>query len=132
MDPHRGRDRWYLYDYFVGTSATYLGRFPSGGAVLDWMVAAGFDRVEWCLAENIVHQHVGRAVLRDPILQKHGTSQLALLTDEAYAAGLGRIETALAEAEAAGKTLVFSVDISLTMVTGRVPEPEDAQSSKTA
>ncbi len=132
MDPHRGRDRWYLYDYFVGTYATDLGRFPSGGTVLDWMVAAGFDRVEWCLAEHIVHQHVGRAVLRDPILQKHGTSQLALLTDEAYAAGLGRIETALAEAEAAGKTLVFPVDISLTMVTGRVPQPEDAQSSKTA
>jgi len=109
-----------------------LGRFPSGGTVLDWMVAAGFARVEWCLAEHIVHQHVGRAVLADPILQKHGTSQLALLTDEAYAAGLGRIETALAEAEAAGKTLVFPVDISLTMVTGRVPQPEDAQSSKTA
>jgi len=132
MDPHRGRDRWYLYDYFAGTYATDLDRFPSGGTVLDWMVAAGFARVEWCLAEHIVHQHVGRAVLRDPILQKHGTSQLALLTDEAYAAGLGRIETALAEAEAAGKTLVFPVDISLTMVTGRVPQPEDAQSSKTA
>ena len=65
-----------------------IGRFPSGGTVLDWMVAAGFARVEWCLAEHIVHQHVGRAVLADPILQKHGTSQLALLTDEAYAAGL--------------------------------------------
>ena len=90
MDPHCGRDRWYLYDYFVGTYATDLGRFPSGGTVLDWMVAAGFARVEWCLAEHIVHQHVGRAVLRDPILQKHGTSQLALLTDEAYAAGLRR------------------------------------------
>ena len=47
------------------------------------------------------------------------------------AAGLGRIETALAEAEAAGKPLVFPVDISLTMVTGRVPEPEDVESSET-
>jgi len=120
MDPHCRRDRWYIYDYFAGTQATDLHRFSSGGAVLDWMVAAGFARVEWRVVEHIMGHHRGRAVLEDPILQKHGTSQLALLTDEAYTAGMNRIRTALDEAEAAGRTLVFPVDISLTMVTGRV------------
>jgi len=120
MDPHAGRDRWYLYDYFTGTYETDLRRFSSGGTVLDWMVVAGFARVEWRVVEHIVGQHVGRAVLQDPILQKHGTSQLALLTDEAYAAGMSRIKAALGGAEATGRTLVFPVDISLTMVTGRV------------
>jgi SAM-dependent methyltransferase len=120
MDPHAGRDRWYLYDYFVGTDETDLRRFPSGGAVLDWMIAAGFARVDWRVVEHIRGQHVGRAVLEDPILQKHGTSQLALLTDEAYTTGMSRIRTALDEADATGKTLEFPVDLSLTMVAGRV------------
>ncbi len=124
MDPHAGRDRWYLYDYFVGTYETDLRRFSSSGTILDWMVAADFDRAEWRVVEHIVHQHVGRVVLEDPILQKHGTSQLALLTDEEYAAGMGRIKAALSEAEAAGKTLVFPVDICLTMIAGQVlPNP---------
>jgi SAM-dependent methyltransferase len=120
MDPHAGRDRWYLYDYFAGTQETDLRRFSSSGTILDWMVAAGFARVEWRVVEHLVGHHVGRAVLEDPILQKHGTSQLALLTDEAYTVGIGRINTALNEAAATGKTLTFPVDISLTMVTGRV------------
>jgi SAM-dependent methyltransferase len=120
MDPHAGRDRWYLYDYFAGTQETDLRRFSSSGTILDWMVAAGFARVEWRVVEHLVGQHVGRAVLEDPILQKHGTSQLALLTDEAYTVGIGRIDAALSEAAATGKTLAFPVDISLTMVTGRV------------
>ena len=84
------------------------------------MVAAGFERVEWRVVEHIMGQHVGQAVLQDPILQQHGTSQLALLTDEAYAVGIARIKAALGEAEAAGRILVFPVDISLTVVTGRV------------
>jgi len=120
MDPHAGRDRWYLYDYFVGTQDTDLRRFSSSGTILDWMVTAGFERVEWCVVEHIMGQHVGQAVLEDPILQKHGTSQLALLTDEAYAAGMARIKAALSEAETTRRTPVFPVDISLTMVTGRV------------
>jgi SAM-dependent methyltransferase len=120
MDPHAGRDHWYLYDYFVGTPETDVRRFSSSGTIVDWMVAAGFERVEWRVVEHILHQYIGQAVLEDPILQKHGTSQLALLTDEAYAAGMVRIKAALSEAGATGKTLGFPVDISLTMVTGRV------------
>lgn len=121
MDPHCGLARWYVYDYFVGSYETDLRRFSSSGTILDWMVSVGFARVEWRVVEHIVHQHVGRAVLEDPILQKHGTSQLALLTDEEYAAGMGRIKAALTEAEATGKTLKFPVDICLTMIAGRAP-----------
>ncbi|MBI1925498.1 hypothetical protein HYR99_14750, partial [Candidatus Poribacteria bacterium] len=65
---------------------------------------------------------IGQEVLADPILQKHGTSQLALLTDEAYAAGMARIKEAIANAEAAGETLVFPVDISIGMVSGYLQE----------
>jgi hypothetical protein len=86
------------------------------------MAAAGFDRVEWCVAARIIDTHVGGEILDNPFLQKNNTSQLTLLTHEAYAAGMARIEAALANAEAAGEPLVFPVDISLTMTIGYAKE----------
>ena len=124
MDPHTGRDDWYVYHYFEGTLAADLARFPSAGTILDWMIASGFDQVERRVAEHISRHFVGREVLGDYFLQKHSTSQLALLTDEAYAAGVRRIEAALAAAEAEGETLVFPNDLSLTILIGRTPSSE--------
>jgi len=83
------------------------------------MTASGFPQVEKCVVKRIVDHKVGREVLEDPFLQKHACSQLALLSDEAYAAGLGRIEAALANAEAAGETLIFPTNILLAMIVGR-------------
>ena len=118
MDPHTGRDRWYLYDYFTETREIDLCRFPSGGALLDWMIGAGFTSAEWRVTEHIYKQQAGREVLDDHFLQKHGTSQLALLSDEAYAAGLSRIHAALAEAEASGTEALFTTDLWLTLIVG--------------
>jgi ubiquinone/menaquinone biosynthesis C-methylase UbiE len=121
MDPHTGRDEWYVYQYFTGTCEMDLARFPAGDTVLAWMCAAGFDGVEQRLAEHILQPRAGRDVLQSHFLQKHGTSQLTLLTDEAYAAGLDRIEATLIKAEASAERLVFPVDISLMLFTGQVP-----------
>ena len=119
MNPHAGADRWCIYDYFPGTYEADLRRYPSPDTVTDWMSTAGFDTVECRVAERIVETRVGREILHHPILQKSGTSQLALLSDEEYAAGMARIEAALQKAEATGEALAFSADISFLMVTGR-------------
>ncbi len=119
MDP-RAQIRWYLYDYFPGTLETDLCRFPSGGTITDWMIAAGFDNTEWRLVHQTAHEVKGREVLADHFLQKHGTSQLTLLTDEAYAAGVRRIEADIAEADSKGERLTFPVYISFSMITGRL------------
>ena len=121
MDPHVGRDRWYLYDYFDGVRATDIQRFPSTGAMLDWMLADGFVRAEWRMAEHIQQEVAGRAVLDNHFTQKHGSSQLAKLSDEAYATGLNRIHAAIAEAEANGTPAVFTVDQWLTLLAGWAP-----------
>ena len=120
MNPNRGRERWYLYRYFEGTYETDLHRFPSPGTILEWMIAAGFDKVEWSIAEHILASQRGREVLDDYFLQKHSTSQLTLLTDETYAAGLERIKAALAAAKTAGETLIFPTDISMEILIGRI------------
>jgi len=120
MDPRRARASWYVYDYFPGTYETDLARFPSWGTVADWMIAAGFERLSWRIVETIYDAKVGRAVLRDPFLSKDATSQLTLLDDAAYAAGLERIERDLAAAEEAGGTLTFPTDLMLDMLVGRL------------
>ena len=63
----------------------------------------------------------GSEILTNPFLQKDSCSQLVLLTDEAYTAGLARIERALAEARGAGQELTFPVDIILSMLVGWIP-----------
>lgn len=119
MDPHRGEDRWYVYDYFEGTYATDLHRFPSTKTILNWMQVAGFNHTEWHVAERVIHEYQAQEVLNYPGSPKLRTSQLALLTDSAYANGIERIKIALAEAEASGKTLICETDISLIIAIGR-------------
>jgi ubiquinone/menaquinone biosynthesis C-methylase UbiE len=118
MEPRASRDSWYLYQYFEGTYETDACRFPPREAITRWMAEAGLGRIEWREVERVTRQHSGREVLDDFFLQKNGTSQLTLLTDEAYAAGMRRIESAVAEAEARGETILFPVDISITIIIG--------------
>jgi ubiquinone/menaquinone biosynthesis C-methylase UbiE len=120
MDPQLHQDDWYIYEYFKGVYANDLIRFPSWGQVLDWMSAAGFGRMEWMLAEEIVEPKYGSAVLADPFLAKNACSQLVLLSNEAYAAGLRRIRRALARADARAQTLVFRNTIRIHQLVGWV------------
>lgn len=117
MDPHHGRDYWCVYDYFPETRAIDLARFPSSGRLTDAMLLAGFDRVECSVACRFIESRVGATVLDDPELQRNGCSQMALLTDEQYAAGVERIRAAIRRAEG-GAAPVFGVDIAFMMVCG--------------
>lgn len=120
MNPHAEgqREGWCIYHYFPGTYETDVRRYPSPDAIKEWMRATGFARTDCRVAAHIVNHKAGRAILEDPFIQKHATSQLILLSDEDYQAGLRRMEAAIVEAEAAGETIVFSADIPLMMVVG--------------
>lgn len=118
MDPHRQRKSRYVYDYFPGTYETDLARFPSWETVIDWMHVAGVERVERRPVKRIIDHKTSATVLNDPFLQKHTSSQLALLSDAAYAAGVQRIKAAIAKAETAGNTLRFPTELIIEMVCG--------------
>ena len=87
---------------------------------MDWMINAGFDLVRWRVVERLRDTRAGREILDEPMLQKNATSQLTLLTDEEYSAGIARIRAAIAKAETIGEEIVFPVDISLQLVAGFV------------
>lgn len=125
MDPQREPDQWYLYDYFPGTREMDRSRYPSGDVILHWMETAGFVRCERRLAARIEHDFVGSRVLNDPILQKNGTSQLALLTEEAFENGMARIRETLRLAQSCGEKIVFRTRIALPVVIGFVPDKRE-------
>lgn len=119
MNPHPLQDRWVIYDYFPGTLETDLKRYPSLGTIADWMITAGFGEIRWQVAEHLRNDRKGDEILS---LTKDFTSQLTLLSQDEYAKGRARIEEDLEKANKVGETIVFPVDISLSMVTGWVKE----------
>jgi ubiquinone/menaquinone biosynthesis C-methylase UbiE len=119
MDPHGRKDDWYVYRYFDGVYETDLARFPPWETVREWMARAGLQRIERCVVDQITDTWIGRDVLADPFLQKHACSQLALLSEAAYADGLSRIEHALEKAEPRGQSLVFLSMIEIALMSGR-------------
>lgn len=118
MDPRIHRHDWYVYDYFDGVYENELRRFPHWEQVQAWMAECGFGRIELKLVDELGGPKYGRGVLRDPFLEKCATSQLILLSDAAYAAGLKRIRAALENAEKLGEMLVFNNTIRIQMLTG--------------
>lgn len=115
-DPHaEGAHNWYIYDYFDTVYDTDLRRYPSGESVLRMMKAEGFDGVSSQTVEHIQNIHVGAAVLNDPFLKHNATSQLALLSNEVYQAGLINIKQAIAQAK---EKIVFRSDIQVKMFLG--------------
>src|SRR5262245_1596514 len=121
MDPHGGVRRWAIYDFFPGTREADRSRFPAPAAIRAWLAAAGFVDAATSEAERMDEQVAGRDVLASPFLERRGTSQLALLDDAAYAAGIHRIEAAIADAEARGERATFFVQLSLHATTATKP-----------
>lgn len=127
MDPRNFSQRpgrparacWYVYEYFEGTLATDLLRFPSWGQILDWMTGAGFESADLQPVETVRDTKIGAAIWSDPFLEKNSTSQLILLTDEAYQTGLDKIRSALAKSTAANQTITFPVDLLIDRLVAR-------------
>ena len=83
------------------------------------MLRAGFDRVECQVSSTFAQSRVGEAIFEDPELQRNGCSQMALLTDEQYAAGIERIRSAIKRANP-DQPPVFQANIAMIMHSAHV------------
>lgn len=112
---------WVIYDYFAGTRLLDMARYPRWEALRGWMQAAGLTPGAVQPVQPIDRTYRGRAALDSPFLQRTGSSQLARLTDEAYAAGIARLTADIEAAEARGETLTFHADLTLSLLIGQKP-----------
>jgi ubiquinone/menaquinone biosynthesis C-methylase UbiE len=117
-DPFYDKNSWYVYDYFEGVWEIDRARFKSWDLLAAWLSAAGFERVEKSEIRHIHTSHEGREVFSDPFLRKQATSQLALLSQEAYDRGLERIQSAIQKAQDRGEPIRFETELSIFMLTG--------------
>jgi ubiquinone/menaquinone biosynthesis C-methylase UbiE len=115
LAPHDGQDSWYLYDYFEGMREADCARYPATAAIRDWMAAAGLVDAGVTIAARIEGRARGAAVLEDPILTRHGTCQLSLLSDQEFEQGLAHIRGDAARGDAAS----FRTDLRIFATTGR-------------
>ena len=113
LDPHTGTDRWYIYDYFAPVLEIDQQRYPATERVREWLRHAGFTGVETRELQRLPVQLPARTALDGGRLAKHMTSQLAVLSDDEYEAGVERIRRALLEADARRETLMLTADLRL-------------------
>jgi len=116
-DPHAERDSWWVYDYFPETLAIDRERFARVRTLRGEMTLAGFSWSESFEADRIEAVQPVADALASGIVDRAYTSQLAVLSDEEFDAGVARMKAA---SEAAGGELPLVTDFYLFATVGRV------------
>jgi ubiquinone/menaquinone biosynthesis C-methylase UbiE len=116
-DPHAERDSWWVYDYFPETLAIDRERFARVRTLRGEMTLAGFSWSESFEADRIEAVQPATDALASGVVDRAYTSQLAVLSDDEFAAGVARMKAAN---EAAGGELQLVTDFYLFATVGRV------------
>jgi len=125
LDPHRGIDRWYVYDYFKESLEIDRQRYPSADTLREWMREAGFEN---CVTQEVEHWTLrlpAREILNQGRLDKAATSQLSVLTDAEYQRGMQRVIEDIQGTEQQGQTLFLASDLRLYGTSGSAQETGD-------
>jgi SAM-dependent methyltransferase len=91
LDPHVGIDQWWVYDYFPSARAPDLARYPSTAAIRSMLEAAGFTDVATSVAQHFPAALPFDKALERGYLDRRSTSQLLVISDEEYEAGIRRM-----------------------------------------
>lgn len=114
-DPHAERDGWWVYDYFPETRTIDLARFTPVRMLRADVVRAGFAAAESFEADHIEVVQPAAEAFANRIVDRTFTSQLTVLTDDEFGAGVQRIRTADADA---GGELQLVADFHLFATIG--------------
>jgi ubiquinone/menaquinone biosynthesis C-methylase UbiE len=117
MDPHTDRDEWWVYEYFEETRAIDRERYARVRTLRGEMALAGFSWTESMEADRIELVRPASQALVDGVVDTSFTSQLTMLSDEAFRKGSDRLRQAN---EAAGGELQLVTDVRLYATIGWV------------
>jgi ubiquinone/menaquinone biosynthesis C-methylase UbiE len=116
-DPHADRDGWWVYDYFPETLAIDRQRFARVRTLRGELAVAGFAWTESFECDRIESLMPATDALTAGVVDRAYTSQLTVLSDDEFAAGVARIRAANA---AAGGALQLTADFWLYATVGWV------------
>lgn len=114
LDPHTGRDEWWVYDWFPETKDIDVARFAPVRIIRGEMVAAGFGWAESFEADHLESQLSLADAFPGGAIPRSLTSQLSVLSDDEFERGAARIREAAAAND--GK-MVLAADLRLYATT---------------
>lgn len=120
LDPHAGRDTWWIYQYFPETVAIDLERYPAVKTIRAEMARAGFAWAESYEIQTFEHVMPMSRAFERGLVARSFSSQLAVLSDEEFAAGVARLEAALAAGASEGFEPQLVSELHLYAVIGRL------------
>jgi ubiquinone/menaquinone biosynthesis C-methylase UbiE len=91
LDPHHGGDTWWLYDYFPAAKEANLRRSASTESIRRWLRDAGFVDVATETAQRMPAERPFDVALRQGLLERHSTSELMIISDAEFEAGMTRL-----------------------------------------
>jgi SAM-dependent methyltransferase len=120
LDPHAERDTWWIYDYFPETREIDLRRYPAVRDIRSAMVGAGFSWCESVEVQVFEHTMTAQRAFDRGLIDRSFSSQLTVLSDEEFQAGVARIRDGMKACEASGGELQLASELHLFAVTGWV------------
>jgi ubiquinone/menaquinone biosynthesis C-methylase UbiE len=114
-DPHTENDDWWVYTYFEPTRAIDRERYARVRTLRGELALAGFAWTESMEADHIESVRPASEALAMGVIDPSFTSQLTVLSDEEYAAGVEKLRQAN---EAAGGELQLVADFRLYATIG--------------
>jgi SAM-dependent methyltransferase len=121
FDPRDSENIYPIYEYFEGTYANDLRRFPSIDSQKTMLRQAGFIKIRSAVVEIIDEAVVGEDILNNYWYQKNACSQLMLLSDDEYQAGMRRIQAVVTEAKNKNRDAVFHTQLKNWLIYGFKP-----------
>jgi ubiquinone/menaquinone biosynthesis C-methylase UbiE len=125
LDPQRGADQWFVYDYFPESIEIDRRRYPAASTLRTWMMEVGFQDCVTQTVEHWTYQLPVQEILRQGRLDKTATSQLSVLTEAEYQRGMAQIRADIERAETKGETLFLTADLRLYGTSASIGERPD-------
>jgi len=94
LDPHNGKDQWWIYDYFPAALVEDRKRYLPTRRIRELMEGAGFSGCETRMVQHLPREMTAREARTAGFLDRTSTSQLMVISDAEYTEGLQRIDAA--------------------------------------
>lgn len=119
LDPHNGEDQWWVYDYFPSALVEDRRRYLPTAGIRELMEAAGFSQCETRIIQHLPRELTIAEAKARGFLDRTSTSQMMVIPDGEYEAGLQRI---LAADTAAQNPRILRSDLRLYATVGSIAD----------
>lgn len=115
LDPHAGSDQWWIYDYFPTALGHDRRRYLAAPAIRELMHASGFARCETREVQHLASRMTIREAERRGFLDRASSSQLMVITEQEFDAGIARLH---AQAADTGRECMLCADLHIYGTVG--------------